>query len=99
MATVDRSLMRGFEPTGPWFVAGLPRTEHEYGPKPLLDEVEGSPDLRPASRLVFRRIGLAGLAASGSKDGWVWRAVRVPCGRVGDCPEGARQLARAGDQR
>jgi hypothetical protein len=31
-ATVDRSLMRGFSPDL-GYVAGLPDTEHEYGPE------------------------------------------------------------------
>jgi hypothetical protein len=80
-ATVDQSLMRGSSRLI-WFVAGLPCTEHECGPKPLQDEVKGSPDLRPAPRLMRRMVsamaGWGGGVRSGS------RARRCGPGAVGD---------------
>ena len=58
MTTVDRSLMRGFEPHDPWFVAGLPLSSVEHGMLiPQDSDLEGSPNLwLLASRHVRRRI-------------------------------------------
>ena len=78
-ATVDQSLMRGSSRMI-WFVAGLPCTEHECGPKPLQDEVKGSPDLRPAPRPV-RRTGRCVAGGRGRVTGQQPLALGVAAGR------------------
>jgi len=54
-ATVDHSLMRGSSRMTTGSSQGYLALSASVGQKPLLDEARGSPDLRPAPRLMRRR--------------------------------------------
>ena len=85
-ATVDHSLMRGSSRMTTCSSQGCLALSASVGQKPLLDEAKGSPDLRPAPRLMRRHdvdrwlagrwdaLGQEGLALPG------WRAPEGGCG-------------------
>src|SRR6266404_10004604 len=80
LATVDHSLMRGSSRMTTGSSRGCLGLRASVGEKPLQHEAKGSPDLRPAPRLVRRRD--VGCWRMGRWDVLGQQALALPIGRA-----------------